>query len=77
MKPRRIRALLVENGITHAEIARTLDIKRQSVDSVIHGRTNSRRVSEEVARRLNLPLDRVFPQYKDAARYATLHVRQQ
>jgi predicted transcriptional regulator len=67
MKPLKIRAMLVERGLIYADIARPLGISRQAVSAVIHGRIASRTVAEEVARRIDLPLEKVFPRYKKAA----------
>ncbi|MCF6267799.1 MAG: helix-turn-helix transcriptional regulator [Desulfuromusa sp.] len=63
MKPNKIRALMVERGIKQADIARDLNIRKASVNGVVHGKWASRRVATEVARRLNLPLEKVFPKY--------------
>ncbi len=67
MKPLKIRAMLVERGITNADIARDLGVTRHAIYGVIHGRWTSRPVATEIARRLGLPLEKVFPRYKDAA----------
>lgn len=63
MKPQKIRALMVEKKITSADIARELGVSHVSVHGVIYGKWPSRRIAEAVARRLNLPLEKVFPKY--------------
>jgi DNA-binding XRE family transcriptional regulator len=67
MNPRKIRAMLVERGITNADIARDMGVTRNAIYGVIAGRWSSRAVATEIARRINLPLEKVFPKYKDAA----------
>ena len=63
MKPRKIRALMVERDIKNVDIARALNIRPASVHGVVCGKWASRRVAEEVARQLNMPLEKVFPKY--------------
>jgi plasmid maintenance system antidote protein VapI len=63
MRPKQILARMVLRGITQSEIARTVGVHRCMVHGVIHGRYTSRRIAEEVARRLELPLEKVFDKY--------------
>ena len=63
MRPKQILARMILKGITQSEIARALSVHRGTVHGVIHGRYTSRRIAEEVARRLELPLEKVFDKY--------------
>lgn len=68
MKPQRIRALMVAKQITNIEIARELGVTPVSVHGVIYGKWTSRRIAEAIARKLGMPLEKVFPRYdRDAA----------
>lgn len=61
MKPNKIKSLLMAKGIPQAEIADSLGVTRASVCGTISGKWTSRRVSEEIARRLKLPVEKLFP----------------
>ncbi|MGE4334571.1 MAG: helix-turn-helix domain-containing protein [Pigmentiphaga sp.] len=63
MRPKQILARMILKGVTQAEISRSLGVNRTTVHGVIHGRWVSRRVAEEVARRIDLPLEKVFEKY--------------
>ena len=63
MKPNKIRALLVERGIKQVDIANELNVSRSHVGSVIAGRWRSKRIAECIARRLNMPIERLFRDY--------------
>ena len=61
MKPHEIRALLIKRQIKQKEIADELGLKECSVSGAISGRWQSRRVCEAIAKRLDMPLKRLFP----------------
>ena len=61
MKPHEIRALLVKNQISQRDIARDLGVSDQAVCGAIRGLWQSRRVCEEVARRLKMPVEKLWP----------------
>lgn len=55
-----IRALLVLNKIRASEIGDAVGVTRSMVARVINNLDKSRRVQEEIARRLNLPYDELW-----------------
>ncbi len=57
INPRKLKALLVEKGITQVSIARELDppIDRSVVSKVISGKARSRRVQAKLAQKLDMP----------------------
>jgi len=61
MKPQKIRALMIENDVRQTDVANHLGLSRATVCSVISGRSTSRRVSTEIARRLNMPIEKLWP----------------
>lgn len=61
MTPRKIKSLLIAKGIKQSDIASHLGVSRASVSGTISGYWTSRRVSEEIASRLNLPVEKIFP----------------
>ncbi|MDW7646448.1 MAG: helix-turn-helix transcriptional regulator [Desulfuromonadales bacterium] len=61
MQPNKIRALMVEKGIKQADIARDLGINLVSVHGTIYGKWRSRRVAREIAARLDMPVEKLFP----------------
>ena len=61
MKPHEIRALLIKRQIKQVDIATELGIKRAAVSGAISGHWQSRRVCEAIAKRLDLPLKKLFP----------------
>jgi|GEM_PF-3046617 len=63
MKLTKVRALMVEREIKQAEIAAELKVSRSHVSGVLYGRWRSRRVVECIARRLEMPVERLFPDY--------------
>ncbi|WP_321532305.1 helix-turn-helix transcriptional regulator [uncultured Desulfuromonas sp.] len=63
MKLNKVRALMVDRDIKQADIADELKLSRSHVSGVISGRWRSRRVVECIARHLDMPVERLFPDY--------------
>lgn len=61
--PRDIRAELVRSGVTQAEIARALNRSTALVGQVIDGRTVSDHVRREIALRLGVSVEEIWPEY--------------
>jgi len=61
VSPLKLRILLMENGITQAEIARSLRITPQSVHQVIDGRFVSHRVREAISEAVGKDLNILWP----------------
>ncbi|MBU0665385.1 MAG: hypothetical protein KJ990_12695 [Proteobacteria bacterium] len=53
MTPRQIRGLLVTEGITLVSIAKDLHVSAAAISQAISHKTVSKRIREEIARRLN------------------------
>jgi len=60
LHPQKIKALMVEHGISQASIARDLGITRQVVCMVVAGTCVSRRVQEAICRRLGRPFEEIW-----------------
>jgi len=65
MRPERKRAIWIvyqlhKRGSSSAEVARNLGITRCVVSNVMAGRRTSRRVKEEVARILGMPVEKIW-----------------
>lgn len=63
MTPRKIRALMVEKDVSQIEIAIALEVSPVTVNGVIHGRWSSRRIANELASKLGVPVEKLFKQY--------------
>ena len=63
MTPRKIRALMVEKNVSQIEIAIALKVSPVTVNGVIHGRWCSRRIANEIASKLGMPVEQLFEQY--------------
>lgn len=61
MKPNEIMAALMLNNKRPSEIARKLNVTRGIVSNVIHNRTYSRRIREEIAREIGKPVEEIWP----------------
>lgn len=63
MSPNKIKAMLVERGITQAEIAKELGIAPSSVNGALTGyrQHRSRRVHEAIAQRVGKSIDKLWP----------------
>jgi predicted transcriptional regulator len=61
MKAHEIRALLVKHQISQARLAEELGVSQAAVSGAIRGKWKSRRICEEVARRLKLPVTKLWP----------------
>ncbi len=53
----RIRILLLERGITQADIARDLGCSRAFVGQIVNGDKNTPRLRREIAKRIGLPYE--------------------
>lgn len=61
MKPNQIRSLMAKHQIKQADIAADLAVSPAAISSVIAGRFQSRRISEAVAKRIGLPVEKIWP----------------
>ena len=57
---RKIKSLLVLNGIHQNKIASSLSVTGAAVCRVISGKSKSRRIQEEIARLLNMDVDELW-----------------
>ncbi|MDD2366298.1 MAG: helix-turn-helix domain-containing protein [Desulfuromonadaceae bacterium] len=62
MKPNKIKALLVENGITQTSIARELGISTTTVAKTIVGGFVSRRTRMLIAEKAQVPFEKMWGQ---------------
>ncbi len=58
---RRIKALMVLNGIKGVDIARKLKVSPVTVYIVVAGRGKSRRIQKAIADALHIPFDDLWP----------------
>ena len=65
-KARRRRALMIQAGVTQAEIARRLMVTPAAVSRVVNGHAKSARIQTYIARRLGLPVDELWPERRAA-----------
>lgn len=61
-RSRKIRAMLVERGITHTSIAKALGLTPATVGDVVTGGRQSRRVKLAVAEALRVKPSRLWPE---------------
>jgi len=61
VNPRAIKAELVRRGIRQTDIGRRLGVTHSAVNQAITGLTRSRRIREEIARLLALPVSDLWP----------------
>jgi lambda repressor-like predicted transcriptional regulator len=61
MHPEEIKAAIRMNGTTPSVIAAELEVSRTTVSTVIHGRCESARVKERIAKVINKPVDAIWP----------------
>jgi len=57
---RKIKALLIENGIKHKEIARMASVNRVTVSVVLSGKGTSRNIQKTIAKALKMPYKRLW-----------------
>jgi transcriptional regulator with XRE-family HTH domain len=62
MNSNKIKAMLVERGISQAEIARCLGLRRGTVNRVLNGRGKSKRVRDCVINRLGTESIEYWPE---------------
>lgn len=67
MRPRTIKAKLVQKGIKQADIARQLHVSRQSVNKTISGIIKSDKIESAISKAIGLPKQTVFPPLRRAA----------
>ena len=60
MHPEEIKAALRMRGVTSAQIADALDVKPQTVSSVIHGRGTSARIANRIADIIGKPVHDIW-----------------
>jgi len=53
---KRRKALMIQAGLSQAEVARNLDITRSTVCGVVSGKKKSRRIMRYIARRLGMKI---------------------
>lgn len=56
-----LKARLRLSGSSLAEVARELGITKQTVNTVVSGRSRSRRIEEAIAQKLGMSLEEVWP----------------
>jgi len=56
----RIKILLLEKGITQADLARRMDVSRSAVNHVINGRVESERIKKGIAKGLGMSYKRLW-----------------
>lgn len=61
MKPETIKVCLILNKVSAAEIARKFGVTRSAVHQVIHGKTKSLRLANEIARVIKKPVNSIWP----------------
>jgi len=66
-----LRVLLLHRRITIAEIARELSVHRTFVSQVVNGHRATPYVQQAIARRLNMPIDMLFPLTADEGEKAS------
>ncbi|MRR33187.1 XRE family transcriptional regulator [bacterium] len=57
---RKVKSILIRRGIKQTEIAEELGLRRCTVSAVINGHTDSRRVKEYIAKRLNMDFEKLW-----------------
>lgn len=62
---RKIKAMLVEHGIKHKDIACALGVTRACVSIVLNGHQNSKRVKQAIADVLHLKVADLWPDKKE------------
>lgn len=60
MKSRKIKAMLIEMGITQASIASELKVHRSVVSRVVSRKSKSKRIQEFIARKLEINFDQLW-----------------
>lgn len=58
---KKILKLLIDNGLSQADIARTLGVTRGMVNHVVHDRDRSDRVARAIAHAVKRPVAELFP----------------
>ncbi|MCM0757376.1 helix-turn-helix domain-containing protein [Sporomusa sphaeroides DSM 2875] len=62
MKPNEILAALILNNYSQVKIAQKCGVNRSQVCNVIHGRSRSLTVREEIARTIGKPVEEIWPE---------------
>ncbi|WIW70636.1 helix-turn-helix domain-containing protein [Anaerosinus gibii] len=63
MTANEILAVFRLKGVTQMSIARKFDVSHVMIHQVIHGRSKSRRIQEEIARILGKDIDEIWSSY--------------
>ncbi len=61
MTPTDIRIAMIRAGVTQAEIARDVEVSRNTVHLVIEGRTVSDRIRKRIAERIGMDVGLIWP----------------
>lgn len=56
----RIKILMLEKGVTQADLARQMDVSRSAVNHVINGRVESERIKKGIAKGLKMSYKKVW-----------------
>jgi predicted transcriptional regulator len=62
MDKNKIKAMLIERGIKHKDIAERLGVTRACVSLIVNGHQNSKRVRRAIAEALGVELADLWPQ---------------
>lgn len=61
MTAEEILSVFMLKGVTQAELARKFGVSHVMIHQVIHGRSKSRRIQEEIARILGKEMEEIWP----------------
>jgi transcriptional regulator with XRE-family HTH domain len=65
MTHKEIRILMLQKGVTQAQIARDLNVTRAAICHVLKGELPSHRIRRAVAKSLRVPISRLWPPEKN------------
>lgn len=66
MRPNKIKAILVEKGVTVTSIAKRLGVSQPTVTLTIQGKTTSARIRAAIAEAIGQPVEKLWPEKKAA-----------
>lgn len=61
MHPADINAALIKRGSSQSALARELGVSQPLISGVIHSRIASRRVAQEISKRIAIPVEKIWP----------------